>query len=104
MTLWVNRSVEIGTCDWAMYSGRLRSGTSPRIGRRQFYPPVAVAPHQWLMQERALKAKNLLQHSDRTLSGNFSAVRLRAIKSHFCRAFLADTLLRARRPQDGRHR
>ncbi len=48
---------------------------------------VADTPHQWLMQERALKAKNLLEHSDRTLS-EISALCGYANQSHFCRAFL----------------
>jgi AraC family transcriptional regulator len=52
-------------------------GVSARHFIRAFRQSTGRTPHQWLMQEQALKAKNLLEHSDRTLSD----VRLRQSKS-----------------------
>jgi AraC-like DNA-binding protein len=45
-----------------------RSICSAEVSFNPQFGPVAYRAHQWLMQERALKAKNLLEHSDRTLS------------------------------------
>jgi AraC family transcriptional regulator len=61
-------------------------GVSARHFIRAFRQSTGRTPHQWLMQERALKAKNLLEHSDRTLS-EISALCGYANQSHFCRAF-----------------
>jgi AraC family transcriptional regulator len=62
-------------------------GVSARHFIRAFRQSTGRTPHQWLMQERALKAKNLLEHSDRTLS-EISALCGYGYQSHFCRAFL----------------
>ena len=45
MTLWVNESVEIGTCDIAMNSASALRNVRREVGREMllFYPPVAVA-------------------------------------------------------------
>jgi AraC family transcriptional regulator len=61
-------------------------GVSARHFIRAFRQSTGVTPHQWLMQERALSAKNLLQHSDRTLA-EISAMCGYANQSHLCRAF-----------------
>jgi AraC-like DNA-binding protein len=62
-------------------------GVSARHFIRAFRQSTGRTPHQWLMQERALKAKNLVEHSDRTLA-EISAMCGYANLSHFCRAFL----------------
>jgi AraC family transcriptional regulator len=62
-------------------------GVSARHFIRAFRQSTGRTPHQWLMQERALKAKNLLEHSDETLA-EISAMCGYANQSHFCRAFL----------------
>jgi AraC family transcriptional regulator len=62
-------------------------GVSARHFIRAFRQSTGRTPHQWLMQERVLKAKNLLDRSDRTLS-EISALCGYANQSHFCRAFL----------------
>jgi AraC family transcriptional regulator len=62
-------------------------GVSARHFIRAFRQSTGRTPHQWLMQERALKARSLLEHSDRTLS-EISALCGYANQSHFCRAFL----------------
>ena len=62
-------------------------GVSARHFIRAFRQSAGRTPHQWLMQERALQAKNLLEHSDRTLA-EISAMCGYANQSHFCRAFL----------------
>jgi len=62
-------------------------GVSARHFIRAFRQSTGRTPHQWLMQQRALKAKNLLECSDRTLS-EISALCGYANQSHFCRAFL----------------
>ena len=62
-------------------------GVSARHFIRAFRQSTGRTPHQWLMQERALEAKNLLEHSDRTLA-EISALCGYANQSHFCRAFL----------------
>ena len=62
-------------------------GVSARHFIRAFRQSTGRTPHQWLMQERALNAKNLLEHSDRTLA-EISAMCGYANLSHFCRAFL----------------
>ncbi len=62
-------------------------GVSARHFIRAFRQSAGRAPHQWLMQERALKAKNLLEHSQSTLA-EISARCGYANQSHFCRAFL----------------
>jgi AraC-like DNA-binding protein len=54
---------------------------------RAFRQSTGRTPHQWLMQERALTAKNLLEHSDGTLA-EISAMCGYANQSHFCRSFL----------------
>jgi AraC family transcriptional regulator len=61
-------------------------GVSARHFIRAFQKSTGRTPHQWLMQERALKAKNLLEHSDRTLA-DISAMCGYANPSHLCRAF-----------------
>src|SRR5271168_4954886 len=61
-------------------------GVSARHFIRAFRQSTGRTPHQWLMQERALKAKNLLEHSDRTLA-DISAMCGYANLSHLCRAF-----------------
>jgi AraC family transcriptional regulator len=61
-------------------------GVSARHFIRAFRQSTGLTPHQWLMQERALKAKNLLEHSDRT-SAEISAMCGYANPSHLCRAF-----------------
>jgi len=65
----------------------LACGVSARHFIRAFRQSTGLTPHQWLMQERALKAKNLLEHSDRTLA-EISAMCGYANQSHFCRAAL----------------
>ncbi len=62
-------------------------GVSARHFIRAFRKSTGRTPHQWLMQERALNAKDLLEHSDRTLA-EISAMCGYANLSHFCRAFL----------------
>ena len=62
-------------------------GVSARHFIRAFRQSTGLTPHQWLMQERALSAKNLLEHSDRTLA-EISAMCGYANQSHLCRAFL----------------
>jgi AraC family transcriptional regulator len=61
-------------------------GVSARHFIRAFRQSTGLTPHQWLMQERALIAKNLLEHSDRTLA-EISATCGYANPSHLCRAF-----------------
>ena len=61
-------------------------GVSARHFIRAFRQSTGHTPHQWLMQERALSAKNLLEHSDRTLA-EISATCGYANQSHLCRAF-----------------
>jgi AraC family transcriptional regulator len=61
-------------------------GVSARHFIRAFRQSTGRTPHQWLMRERALKAKNLLERSDRTLS-DISAMCGYANPSHLCRAF-----------------
>jgi AraC family transcriptional regulator len=61
-------------------------GVSARHFIRAFRQSTGRTPHQWLMQERALNAKNLLEHSDRPLA-EISAMCGYANHSHFCRAF-----------------
>ena len=61
-------------------------GVSARHFIRAFRQSTGHTPHQWLMQERALKAKDLLEHSDRTLT-EISAICGYANQSHFWRAF-----------------
>ena len=61
-------------------------GVSGRHFIRAFRQSTGLTPHQWLMQERALIAKNLLEHSDRTFA-EISATCGYANPSHFCRAF-----------------
>ena len=61
-------------------------GVSARHFIRAFRQSTGRTPHQWLMQERALSAKNLLEHSDRTLA-EISAICGYANPSHLCRAF-----------------
>jgi AraC family transcriptional regulator len=53
---------------------------------RAFRQSTGRTPHQLLMQERVLNAKNLLEHSDRTLA-DISAICGYANQSHLCRAF-----------------
>jgi transcriptional regulator GlxA family with amidase domain len=62
-------------------------GVSARHFIRAFHQSTGRTPHQWLMQERALNAKNLLEHSNRTLA-EISAMCGYANQSHFSRAFL----------------
>ena len=62
-------------------------GLSARHFIRAFRQSTGRTPHQWLMQERALNAKNLLEHSNRTLA-EISAMCGYANQSHLCRAFL----------------
>ncbi len=62
-------------------------GVSARHFIRAFRNSTGRTPHQWLMQERALNAKDLLEHSDRTLA-EISAMCGYANSIHFCRAFL----------------
>jgi AraC family transcriptional regulator len=61
-------------------------GVSARHFIRAFRQSTGRTPHQWLMQERALSAKKLIEHSDRTLA-EISAVCGYANQSHLCRAF-----------------
>jgi AraC family transcriptional regulator len=61
-------------------------GVSARHFIRAFRQSTGRTPHQWLMQERALIAKNLLEHSDGTLA-EISATCGYANPSHLCRAF-----------------
>src|SRR5271167_4119173 len=61
-------------------------GVSARHFIRAFRQSTGRTPHQWLMHERALSAKNLLEHSDRTLA-EISATCGYADQSHLCRAF-----------------
>jgi AraC family transcriptional regulator len=63
-------------------------GVSSRHFIRAFRQSTGRTPHQWLMHERALHAKNLLEHSDRTLA-EIAAMCGYANPSHFCRAFQA---------------
>jgi AraC family transcriptional regulator len=63
-------------------------GVSARHFIRAFRQSTGRTPHQWLMQERALMAKNLLEHSGRTLA-EISTICGYANPSHFCRAFLS---------------
>jgi AraC-like DNA-binding protein len=65
----------------------LACGVSARHFIRAFRHSTGRTPHQWLMQERALAARNLLEHSDRTLA-EISGMCGYANQSHFCRAFL----------------
>jgi AraC family transcriptional regulator len=62
-------------------------GLSARHFIRAFRQSTGSTPHQWLMQERALKAQNLIEHSDKTLA-EISAQCGYANQSHFCRVFL----------------
>jgi AraC family transcriptional regulator len=62
-------------------------GVSGRHFIRAFRQSTGRTPHQWLMQERALSARNLLEHSSRTLI-EISAACGYANPSHLCRAFL----------------
>jgi AraC family transcriptional regulator len=62
-------------------------GVSARHFIRAFRQSTGRTPHQWLMQERALKAKNLIEHSDTTLA-EITAMCGYANPSHLCRAFL----------------
>jgi AraC family transcriptional regulator len=62
-------------------------GVSSRHFIRAFRQSTGRTPHQWLMQQRAVEAKSLLEHSDRTLA-EISAMCGYANQSHFCRAFL----------------
>jgi AraC family transcriptional regulator len=62
-------------------------GVSARHFIRAFRQSTGRTPHQWLMQEQALKAQDLLEHSDRTLA-EISAMCGYANQSHFCRVFL----------------
>jgi AraC family transcriptional regulator len=61
-------------------------GVSARHFIRAFRESTGRTPHQWLMQERALSAKNLVEHSDRPLA-EISAACGYANQSHLCRAF-----------------
>src|SRR5271155_5647345 len=61
-------------------------GVSARHFFRAFRQSTGRTPHQWLMQERGLQAKNPLEHSDRPLA-EISAMCGYANHSHFCRAF-----------------
>jgi AraC-like DNA-binding protein len=61
-------------------------GVSARHFIRAFRQSTGRTPHQWLMQEWALSAKNLLEHSDRALA-EISATCGYANQSHLCRAF-----------------
>ena len=61
-------------------------GVSARHFIRAFRQSTGRTPHQWVMQERALKAKDLLERSDRTLA-DISAMCGYANPSHLCRAF-----------------
>src|SRR5260370_4935365 len=79
-------SPRIGTPPTADEPGRA-CGVSARHFIRAFRQSTGRTPHQWLMQERALEARNLLEHSDRTLA-EISAICGYANQSHFCRAFL----------------
>jgi AraC-like DNA-binding protein len=54
---------------------------------RAFRQSTGRPPHQWLVEERALNAKNLLERSDGTLA-EISSMCGYANQSHFCRAFL----------------
>jgi len=62
-------------------------GVSGRHFIRAFRQSTGSTPHQWLMRERALSARNLIEHSDRTLA-EISAACGYANPSHLCRAFL----------------
>jgi AraC family transcriptional regulator len=61
-------------------------GVSARHFIRAFRQSTGRTPHQWLMQERALSARSLLEHSDRTLA-DISAACGYANLSHLSRAF-----------------
>ena len=61
-------------------------GVSARHFIRAFRQSTGSTPHQWLMQERALSARNMLEHSDRTLA-EISVACGYANQSHLCRAF-----------------
>jgi AraC family transcriptional regulator len=65
----------------------LACGVSARHFIRAFRQSTGRTPHQWLMQERALKARSLLEHSGRTLA-EISVLCGYANQSHFCRVFL----------------
>jgi AraC family transcriptional regulator len=62
-------------------------GISARHFIRAFRQSTGRTPHQWLMQERALKAQNLIEHSDKTLT-EISSLCGYANQSHFGRGFL----------------
>jgi transcriptional regulator GlxA family with amidase domain len=62
-------------------------GVSVRHFIRAFRQSTGRTPHQWLMQERALKSRSLIEHSDRTLA-EISTMCGYANQSHFCRDFL----------------
>jgi AraC family transcriptional regulator len=62
-------------------------GVSARHFIRAFRQSTGRTPHQWLMRERALKARNLLEHSDRTLP-EISTICGYANQSHLSRAFM----------------
>jgi AraC family transcriptional regulator len=62
-------------------------GVSARHLIRAFRQSTGLTPHQWLMQERALSARNLLEHSDKSL-GEIAAICGYANPSHLCRSFL----------------
>ncbi len=64
----------------------LACGVSARHFIRAFRQSTGRTPHQWLMQERALKARSLLEHSGRTLA-EISVLCGYANQSHFCRVF-----------------
>jgi AraC family transcriptional regulator len=61
-------------------------GVSARHFIRAFRHSTGRTPHQWMMHERALKARDLLERSDRTLA-EVSAICGYANQSHFWRAF-----------------
>jgi AraC family transcriptional regulator len=62
-------------------------GVSGRHFIRAFRQSTGSTPHQLLMRERALSARNLIEHSDRTLA-EISAACGYANPSHLCRTFL----------------
>jgi AraC family transcriptional regulator len=65
----------------------LACGVSSRHFIRAFRQSTGRTPHQWLMHERALKARELLEHTDRTIA-EISATCGYANQSHLCRSFL----------------
>jgi AraC family transcriptional regulator len=65
----------------------LACGVSSRHFIRAFRHSTGRTPHQWLMHERALKARELVEHTDRTLA-EISATCGYANQSHLCRSFL----------------